>query len=1171
MMVSSNRNFPQDSRRRRIVIVALALVLVVVLLLLWLLAGRGVDRASQLLQLLEEARAELEHPGRTVAEAAGTLGSAEAAHDFVMQDIALVPYIGRRQTPDQVLTTRMANPVDRAALFGALLQDMGWKIVYLQLYPLADTPLALGRPPDRDGPALTALRAFLDRQAPLPPEQQDKAEAAARSGAAAAMRDGIAATVERALELLETAEGSPGLNYPWSSDNNTIGSYLSWNRYVVLAERDGERRLFELLHAGYDPMQEEPLARLMDVPLDGIPYDTSYYEYEMPDVAPVILRLGVVDSTGLDQTLIEWRGNPAAEELELRFLPATDPLGRLRDGTRPEQVDMWQPHLRVNGRLISGTPFSLRFGGAGVSVGRRPPVETPEAFAPADPATATALEIARIDAADWPLVRVGLSIKAGGGGLWLPDHFLLRDQGRARPLRLLSVEQSARPLLILTDVSWSMGDTDAFEASKRAILSLIEVIPEGQPVGLTAFAGGTSELVPLAPLTDRTAFAAAVAAMEMASYTGILNALDQAAGSEALAGGVLLLLSDGEDNVGGDEEAIIARLKQAGIKVYAIPLGEAADAALLERVAGRTGGQLAFQDDAKGLAALFRRIGAEVSSQVQLQYRVQPEAEPKPEGAAKEGAAKAGGPAGPDNPSGAAEAGETATAGQPVATAGEGAARPGAERRITVALRDTALAAEGRYTPPARAGAAVPHLYLSLRAAGIDSPEGRARRVLLRLDRPDTALRLTGTWSLIGALGAYPERAYLIRYFSRWIDALRLQGVRTPAEIAASPEAPPPRPMDEWLADPARRWPSLGRMRLVNAYRNLAALDTERGPVSPAPGPVMYMLHSEFAENPASGGQVLRRRLFDVLLRPARPLNSGEWNRDTLAGEIAASVAEGRLLGGEDAITGLLDAGTAPVFTPLAEAGDGDGFPPGLLSAIGPGWEGSTLIRAPGARQWLWQIDTEFDNNARNRFRAFRLGRDSYAKGASLEQIAHEFEKIDKLLGLYASAYGNFAGLTPFASAELAAIASFKQAENKLWCYATLMMSQIGEAIESEDALLNRDVNAARAKAARLCRIEGGPDGAENGDLLRDAARNAVKEWARNYGINKTKEAVGDPISTGWSAWETGGALWDAVRSFRGEGYAAGPSGSGAGGGGGGFPLGPAQELAIAQIVAAVP
>ncbi len=1161
-----NRDLPQDSRRKQVVSAILALVVGVLLLLLWLLAGRDDDPAARLLQLLEKARVELEYPGRTVDEAARTLGSAEAAHDFVMQDIALAPYIGRRQTPEQVLSTRIANPVDRAALFGALLQEMGWQIRYLQLYPRPDTPLARGRPPDRNGPALAALRRFLDKEAHLPPELRAEAEAAARSGAGAALRDGIAATVARALDLLETTEGSPGLTYPRDSDFNTIDSYLSWNRYVVMAERNGARRVFELLHAGYDPMQDEKLARLVDVPLDRIPYDASYQEYDMPDIQPITARLGVVDSTGLDQTLIEWRGNPAADELELRFLPAIDAPGRLRDGTRPEQVDMWQPVLRVNGRQIAGKPFSLHFGGVSIGVGRRPPVDAPEALSPADPASATALEIARIDAADWPLVRVGLSIKSGGGGLWLPDHFLLRDQGRARPLQLLSAEQRARPLMILTDVSWSMGETGAFEASKRAILSLVGVIPGGQPVGLTAFAGGTNELVRLVPLTDRASFADAVAAMEMSSYTGILNALGQAADNAALAGGVVVVLSDGADNVGGDEAVIIGRLKQAGIKVYAIPLGEGADAALLERVARQTGGRLAYQGDAKGLAALFRRIGAEVSSQVQLQYRVQPEREEarKPENAEEA--------AGPKNPAGTAGADGAGTPDQPAASSDDAAAPPPAERRITVALRDTALAAEGHYQPPARAGAAaVPHIYLELRVEGIDSPDSRARRVLLRLDRPDTALRLTGTWSLIGALGAYPERAYLIRYFSRWIDALRLLGVRTPAEIAARPDAPRPQPMDEWLADPARRWPSLGRMRMVNAYRGLAALDSERGPVSPAPGPVMYLLHSEFARDPGSGGQVVRRESFDVLLRPARPLNSGEWNRDTVAGEIAAGIAEGRLLGGEDAVSALLDAGTAPQFTPLSKARPGDGFPLGFLSAITPGWKASTLVRAPGARQWLWQIDTEFDNTARNRFRAFRLDRDSFAKGALVEQIAQEFDRIDKLLGLYASAYGNFAGLTSFASAELAAFATFKQAENKLWCYATLMMTQVGEAIESEDALLNRDVNAAREKAARLCRIEGGPDGAENGDLLRDAARNAAREWAKNYGANKTKEAVGDPISTGWSAWETGGALWDTVRSFRGEGFAGrGASGSGSApaGVGGGFPLSPAQELAIAQIVA---
>ncbi len=1157
-----SRDRSQNSRRKRIIGAILALLLALILFLLWSLLGREEDPAGRLLQLLEDARAELEAPGRTITKAAKTLGDADATYSFIMQDIALVPYLDRRQTPEQVLTTRMANPLDRAVLFGTLLEEMGWEIRYLQLTPLPDASLAVGRSPNENSPALTALRRFLDKEVTLPPDMQAQAEAAARSSAGDELRAEIAATVEQTLELLETDENSPGLNYPNYNDYNTIEGYGLLKRYVVVAERDGRRRVFDLLHDGNDPTLEEGLAGLKDTAMDQIRWDFYSYSFDMPKIVPITLRLGVVDSSGLEQTLIEWSGNPAVEELELRFLPAIDPLGKLRDGTQPEQVDQWQPYLRVNGRQITGKPFSLAFGGATSTVGLRPPITASDELTPANPTSATALDITQIDSADWPLVRVGLSVKASGGGLWLPDHFLLRDQGRAYPLRLLSVGQSARPLLILTDVSWSMGDTDAFESSKRAILSLLDLISEGQPVGLTSFALEPSELVPLAPLSERDNFVAGVEAMVLDSYTGILRALDRTSRNEALTSGVVLLLSDGEDNVGGDEAAIIDRLKQAGIKIYAIPLGEEADAALLTRLAEKTGGQVAYQGDAKGLEALFRRIGAEISSQVQLQYRVQSGIDENVDTDAQ--------PALDGNISGAMETPIAAETGN-----SESSTLRSGERQITVVLRDTTLAAEGSYIPPTRTRSpAVPHLYLEVitQASGYDAVHNRARRVLLRLDQADTALRLTGTWSLIGDLGAYPERAYLIRYFSRWIDALRLLGVRTPTEIKTAPEAPPPQPMDQWLNDEARRWPSLARMRLVNSYRAFATIDTERGLVSPAPGPILYLHRAELTQDLGARQQMMRREAFDVLLRPARPLNSGEWNRDTMAGEIAAAIAEGRLLGGTDAISALLDAGSTLQFIPLSEAISGEDYPPGFLSAITPGWEGSTLVRIPGVRQWLWQIDTSYDLLLRNRFRTFYLDRDNFAKGASLEQIAQQFNKIDKLLALYGTAYGNFAGLTPFASAELGAIVAFKQSENKLWCYSTLMLAQVGETIESEEALLNRNVNAAREKAARLCKIEGGAGGAENGDLLRDGARKAVKEWARNYGINKTKEAIGDPISTGWSLWETGGALWDAVRSFQNEGFAS--SNISATGnapvGGSGFPISPAQELAIAHIVAEV-
>jgi hypothetical protein len=1135
-----------DKRRKRTVGAVLGFLLV--LLLLWLFPGRTDDRAARLLQLLEDYRSELEFPGRSVAEAARNLATARNAYDFVTRDVVLVPYLDRRQTPDQVMITRFANPLDRAVLLGELLGEMKWDVRYLVLDPLEDSPMALGRPPRRDSPALLALKRFLSEEVELAPEMLEIAQEAASSKAADALRAEIAAGVATTLDTLGNIENGPGLSWVDDPDQNSASQPWLLRRYIVVAERDGERRIFDPVYAERDLTNDPDLAGLQDTPFDQIEWEFFSYTFDMPDVAPVNIRLGMVDGTGLEQTLIEWRGNPAVDEVELRFLPAIAPLDKLRDGTRPDQIDHWQPYLRVNGRQITGKPFSLSFAGATSTIDRQPPFATPDGLEPADPALVSSMQVESVDATNWPIVRLAVSLEGSGSGLWLPDHFLVRDQGRAYPLWLLSLAQDSRPLLVLTDVSWSMGENGGFEASQRAILSLLEVIPDGQNVGLATFAGSPDGRVPVEPLADRVAFAESVRGMEMDSYTGILKALDWAAGQETLAGGVVVLLSDGEDNVGGDEAAIIDRLKQAGIQVFSVPLGEGADAGLLQRVAEQTGGKFSYQNDARALEALFQRIGTEISSLVQLQYRIADQA-PGPGG---------GAPA------------QNTVPGSDIAAGGK--------RRISVSLRGTDLGARADYTPPASpVQRTPPHLYLDVttRAGDFGGEYTRARRVLLRLDRPDAALRLIGTWSLIGDLGSYPEQTYLIAYLSRWIDALRLLGVMTPPEadeMRASGETTP-RPLDEWLADDERRWPGLARMRMVNAYRALSRIETERGIVYPAPGPALYLHRAEFAADTETEGAVERGETFDVLLRPARPVHGGEMNLDTVAGEIAASIAEGRIVGGRDGVSTLLEV--APDLQALGLAdlrSDTSGrFPPGFADAVEPGWDASWLVAAEQRPQALWQIDGSYSNYWRNHFRTFLLDEDGFAKGGSLREIAQQFEKIDSLLGLYGAVYGNFAGLTSFASAELSALIAFKKTENKMWCYSTLMLAQVGQAIESEDALLNRDVDAARQQAASLCGVQGGPGSAENGDIFRDAARDAAREWAKSYGVNKLKDAIGDPASTGMSLWEVGRALRDVAQAFGYEGFAGVSAASSAAPyETPGFLFSPTMELAIADIVSGV-
>lgn len=156
--------------------------------------------------------------------------------------------------------------------------------------------------------------------------------------------------------------------------------------------------------------------------------------------------------------------------------------------------------------------------------------------------------------------------------------------GFAQPTRLVSVPRERATVIVAIDVSLSMQAEDVdptrLVAAQDAANRFIEELPPTLNVGIVAFAGTASVLVP--PTTDRAIARRAIDGLQLAESTAIgeaiftsLDALLNAPPDETgtLPPARIVLLSDGVTTVGRPDVSAIEAAREAEIPVSTIAFG----------------------------------------------------------------------------------------------------------------------------------------------------------------------------------------------------------------------------------------------------------------------------------------------------------------------------------------------------------------------------------------------------------------------------------------------------------------------------------------------------------------------------------------------------------------------------------------------------------------------
>lgn len=215
----------------------------------------------------------------------------------------------------------------------------------------------------------------------------------------------------------------------------------------------------------------------------------------------------------------------------------------------------------------------------------------------------------------------------------------------AQPTRPLRVPRERATVIVAIDVSLSMQSTDVdpnrLLAAQAAANLFVDELPPKLNVGIVAFAGSASVLVP--PTLDRAQAHRAIDSLELAESTAIgeaiVTSLDALAAAPADDTGEIppariVLLSDGVTTVGRSDEEAIDEAREAevpvstiafgtrdGVIIYDDPTTPAVEAEVipvpvggdsLKKIANETGGTFFAAESFEELGAVYADIGSAI-------------------------------------------------------------------------------------------------------------------------------------------------------------------------------------------------------------------------------------------------------------------------------------------------------------------------------------------------------------------------------------------------------------------------------------------------------------------------------------------------------------------------------------------------------------------------------
>ncbi|MGV9711635.1 vWA domain-containing protein [Gordonia sp. NPDC003424] len=207
------------------------------------------------------------------------------------------------------------------------------------------------------------------------------------------------------------------------------------------------------------------------------------------------------------------------------------------------------------------------------------------------------------------------------------------------PAGPVDTERTPSALQIVLDRSGSMQGAP-IEGAKQALVALVQRLEPTDVFGLVVFDSEADVIVPAAPLTDKTAVIAAISALRTRGSTDLssgylrgLREIRRGASAAGIAGGTVLVISDGHVNAGitdPEQMAEVTATAAAGrIVTSTLGYGRDYDETMLSAIARSGNGNHVFAEnpDAAGAAIAGEVDGllSKVAQAVSVTVRFEPQ------------------------------------------------------------------------------------------------------------------------------------------------------------------------------------------------------------------------------------------------------------------------------------------------------------------------------------------------------------------------------------------------------------------------------------------------------------------------------------------------------------------------------------------------------------------
>ncbi|MCA9247637.1 MAG: VWA domain-containing protein [Planctomycetales bacterium] len=209
---------------------------------------------------------------------------------------------------------------------------------------------------------------------------------------------------------------------------------------------------------------------------------------------------------------------------------------------------------------------------------------------------ATDMSAQQLDTLSSGISSQGVGLIAIGGRLFQRDRYYGSQLERILPIAALETRPTRRrrfATLLLIDKSTSMNEENRMQLAKQAARQTVEILDESDQIGVLAFGTESQWIARLAQATDKGALLAKLDSLQARGKTNLYPAFARAYLELAAADADMrhiTLVTDGVP-APADFGAISQRIRQHGITLTTVTVGEGADRRVMQEIARAANGQ----------------------------------------------------------------------------------------------------------------------------------------------------------------------------------------------------------------------------------------------------------------------------------------------------------------------------------------------------------------------------------------------------------------------------------------------------------------------------------------------------------------------------------------------------------------------------------------------------